>query len=486
MGIQRALTLFPRNDTTVDTGAGIDIRLLADANTGTNDVTQTCTAVNTNDNVERTFDPATAGVTTVSDARTLQKLGWGLRLADDMTPGDDTNCDVVIPAQTVAVSMDVGLAWTGTPLQTSNPTWRCGLFRYNPSTDTGTAIADGSGTAAAAWNNLTENGVFKTVTFNITVPVTTFSAGEILVAQFGFNTGTLGNPAIGTSTFTMTFRINNAVSKTTQASTLIQTCALAESLVGDGVNTRGILDAGISRDLVGAGVLTESRGIVASKSFSLVGDGVVTRQMAITESKNVTGDGVLSESRAVVAGKTFDLVGDGTVTRESLPVGISRSLVGDGVLDSSKATVAAKTFDLTGDGTITDLHPVQAFRTFNLVGDGEILLSGPNGSTITLPLDELPTGACPSDWTPNDGLKSISGDVFFHEPPNEGDPVVGAVVTLIRDSDGLLITTAVTDAAGHYTFPRDSNDPNTYHVEVRYSDVGGDQQGLSEGGCAPV
>lgn len=95
--------------------------------------------------------------------------------------------------------------------------------------------------------------------------------------------------------------------------------------------------------------------------------------------------------------------------------------------------------------------------------------------------DQIPE-SCPPDWSPNDGLKSIAGDVFFHEPPNEGDPVPGATVTLIRDSDGTRITTTTTDASGHYDFPRDTDDPYTYHVEVRYTN----QQGLSEGGCPPT
>ena len=31
----------------------------------------------------------------------------------------------------------------------------------------------------------------------------------------------------------------------------------------------------------------------------------------------------------------------------------------------------------------------------------------------------------------------------------------------------------------------DTNDPHTYHVEVRWTDGSGNQQGLSEGGCVP-
>lgn len=478
MGIQRALTLYPRNDTTLYTGTGVDVRLLSDTQSGSLDVTQTCVADNTQDNVERTFDPATAGVTTVADARTLQNKGWALRLTDDMTPGDDTNCDVRIPAQTVAVSVDVALAWTGTPLAQSNPTWRCVLWGYNPVALTAGVIGSFAG-VGPGWAILTDNGVFKTVTFNISAAATTFPQGTILLAQFGLNTGTLGNPAIGTSTYTFTLRVDSVNTKLTLASSLIQTCSLSSSLVGDGVTTRNGLATAMSDDLVGAGVLTESRGVVAAKSFDLVGDGVLSRQLAVAETKNMTGDGTVTESRGVVASKTFDLVGDGTITPGSLDIGVPRDLVGDGVLDVAKTVVASKTFDLVGEGTITELHPVQAFRTFNLVGDGTI------SGSADIPFPNIPTGDCPSDWTPNDGLKAIAGTVLFHEPPNQGNPVSGATVLLIRDSDGLLVATTLTDALGAYSFPRDTNDPYTYHVEVRWTDGGTPQQGLSEGGCAP-
>lgn len=488
MGIERAATLYLLNSTVVDTGAGIDIRLLSAANGGTNDVTQTVTALNTNDNVERTFDPATLADTTVADATTLQKKGWGLRLADDMTPADNTNCDVFTPAQTLTVNLDVACAWTGSILASPIITFKVGLVRYNPATDAGVVWGSGS-SAATTWNFLTDNGVFKTVPVSVTRGTNVaYGGGETLVLQVGLNTGTLPNPLTGSVTYTFTLRIDNNTTNIVWAANGYphQFCQLTGALVGDGVLTRDGLAASMSDDLVGVGVLSESRAVVAAKSFDLAGDGVLSRQFAVAEEKTLVGDGTVTESRAVTATKTFDLVGDGVLSRDPSVVGLARDLVGDGVLDTSKAVVAAKTFDLVGDGTITEIHPVQAYRSFDLVGVGEILLSGPNGSTITLPLDELPTGACPADWPTNDGLKTISGTVLFHEPPNEGDHVVGAVVTLIRDSDGLLITTAVTDAAGAYTFPRDSNDPYTYHVEVRYTDVGGDQQGLSQGGCVPV
>lgn len=243
------------------------------------------------------------------------------------------------------------------------------------------------------------------------------------------------------------------------------------NLVGDGVTSR-VVEAGIIEPLTGDGVTTRGS-FPITMSDDLTGDGVVTRQFAATMSDDLTGDGVVS--RALAVGMSEDVTGDGTVT-EAHQQAFTRvfDLVGDGVLTSAKATVASKSFDLVGDGTVTETHSAGMFRTFDLTGDG--VISG----SADIPFPNIPE--CAPDWTPNDGLKSIEGDVFFHEPPNEGDPVIGADVCLIRDSDGLRVECTTTDGTGHYSFARDTNDPYTYHVEVRYLD----QQGLSEGGCVPA
>lgn len=83
-------------------------------------------------------------------------------------------------------------------------------------------------------------------------------------------------------------------------------------------------------------------------------------------------------------------VGTGTVTRGANALEISRTPVGKGVVTSTKATIASKSFDLVGKGVITEVHPVQAFRTFDLTGKGTV------DGTITIPLDEVPTGGGPS------------------------------------------------------------------------------------------
>lgn len=219
MAVSQDLTLFPVNTTTVDTGAGIDVRFLANA-AGASDATQTANFAHTNDNVERTFDPATGGVTNTNNAgTTLFKSGWALRLSNEMTPVDDTKYDAFLPAQTIAVSLVMTANQSGGTYAsgTLTPTFRASLWRYNPATDTATLIAAGS-SAAVSWNVAAAGGdlgTAKTVTMNIVVPATTFgavkgTAAEIFYLQVGFNTGTVPDPTLGTGAFVMTFTVGTA------------------------------------------------------------------------------------------------------------------------------------------------------------------------------------------------------------------------------------------------------------------------------------
>lgn len=320
MPIERADILYPLNSTTVDTGAGIDIRLLSSAQGGADDDTQDCDATHTQDDVERTFDPATAGVTTAASATSLQKKGWALRLAEDMTPSDITNCVAMLNAGTLVVSIVVAIDQTGGTYVsgTYGPRWRASLWKYNIAADTGTQIAVGSVTTPT-WDITPATGDlgdFKTATISLVIASnTTFTLSETLLLQIGLNTMTIPNPTLGTATWTYTLRV-------------------------DHVNTNIDFAAG--------------QGIRAACSFS------------------------------------NDLTGKGTVTRGALAVGIPRTLIGKGTVTSSKAVIASKSFNLVGKGTVSHTKAVAMERS--LVGKGEILTTGANASTITIPIDEVPTG----------------------------------------------------------------------------------------------
>lgn len=394
MAVERAATLYLRNDTTVDTGTGINIRLLDDVNGGTDDVTQTITAANTEDSVLKTFEPGVTGVTAVADPDTLQKKGWALRLAEDMTPGDDTNCGVFTPAQTFTVNLDVSLAWTGAIVANPTPIFKVAVVRYNPSTDNGTVWAQGS--QSQAWQALTENGTFKTVAVSVTRGSNlSYAQGETLLLQVGVNTGTLPNQLPSGGTYTFTLRINNATTRIAWAADGHPHvfCTLSGSTVGAGESSRGGLAIDEPRTVTGDGDPTGTRTVVAAKAFDVIGDGDTSHlKAAELAARSALGDGIAAMTRAVVAAKSFDAVGDGAAADVVRAVALARDTTGDGDPTGAKAVTAAKEFALDGDGVITEVHPVQAFRTFALTADGEVLMSGPNGSTITLPLDELPTG----------------------------------------------------------------------------------------------
>lgn len=241
---------------------------------------------------------------------------------------------------------------------------------------------------------------------------------------------------------------------------------------------------------------TLSKDITAYRTLTAVMNGIPSVSRKVGKSLTAVMNGIGSIARET--GKTLFAVMDGT---PSISRKVSKTLtaVMDGTPTLTKGLTAHRTLEVVMDGNVTLTKRLTLGKQLVAVMNGipslskqsvlaRVLTAVMNGipsGAVKFPWSSIPSGDCPADWTPNDGLKSIEGDVFFHEPPNEGDPVVGAEVTLIRDSDGLRISTTTTDAAGHYSFPRDTNDPYTYHVEVRYTDGSGDQQGLSEGGCVP-
>lgn len=473
MAIERADILHLDNGTTVDTAAGIDIRRL-NATAVAADTTQSARWTHTQDGTNRTFDPANALVTVVADPQTFQGEGWALRLADDMTPADDTNCNASLLAGTVAVILDPNLnASGGTNLGGVNTiNFRCSLWRYNPTTDTAVSIANGN--ANQTWDTSTlgaQNNTYRAVTVNITVAsAVEFAQGEILLLQVGANATTLVDATLGTTNYDLTLRIGTATASRIDFAAsqgIRQVCVLTLNTVGEGVSTRGglaitqprsavgegtptftrvaliakafdligegvvtrqfsvseffdligdgvptmsrvvvaaksftLLGEGVAtsnmaialaRSAVGEGTPTFSKLVVASKTFSLIGEAVATRQFAVAEDFDVIGEGVPTMTRVVVAAKSFNLIGEGVATRV-LAVALTLSAVGEGTPTFSKAVIASKSFDVVGDGLLTFVKFTTVYRYFDLIGDGKIEISGNNASTVTLPIDEIPSG----------------------------------------------------------------------------------------------
>lgn len=205
----RDLVFWCRNDVTVDTGAGVDVRRLDDANGGATDSSQTCTATHTQDGALRTFDPATAGVTASTDVlNTLQKTGWALPMAD-ITPVD-TRCRARLPAGGAVLDASLTVARNAVPLiSTTGVTLRASLWRYNPTADTGTFIAS-SLSSATTFDLVLNVSQTKTLSLFMTwASDVVFERPETLYLQIGVGCGTMGDPLTGTITYTFTLGIDN-------------------------------------------------------------------------------------------------------------------------------------------------------------------------------------------------------------------------------------------------------------------------------------
>lgn len=187
MALQRAATLYPINSTTVDTGAGIDVRALSDTEPGATDSNQNIDNASQGTNIERTVDPATNNPSLVNNAATTAaKIGYAIP-----TTGMDTGesrCSAILKAQTVTVAFHGAASGTGTGTGNDVLTPRASLWKYNPSTDTQTLIAGASGSAiskSAAF-------AYSDSTYDASVAITVasdvvFASGEVLMVQFGGN-----------------------------------------------------------------------------------------------------------------------------------------------------------------------------------------------------------------------------------------------------------------------------------------------------------
>ena len=305
MALSTADPLYPVNTTTVDTAAGIDIRLLDSAQAGATDTSQSCRWLHTNDGVERTFDPATANVTAVAAATSFQGEGWALRLTEDMTPTDDTNCNAVLPAQTVVVQMRCLLnmnGGTGNLGGAENFTMRASLWRYDTSADTGTLIASGS--TAQSWDTSAlgaENNTYKNTSINVVVASNTeFLANEVLLLQLGALSGTLTNPVTGTTNFDMTLDVDHTDTFVNFAAgrTLIQVCYIQGT--GAGVATAsGIPVIVLPQIGTSAGSSTVTGALQADANMTGSSSGTSTVSGALQADAQMTGT---SAGIATVAG----------------------------------------------------------------------------------------------------------------------------------------------------------------------------------------
>ena len=213
MSVVRNTAFYPSNGTVVDSGSGINIAAVFGVPPGSL-IDNVATATHTQDNAERTFQPGSSAAN--ADAHQLQRLGWAREVAH-VTPDDDVRGNAYLPAGTYRWRLWATMTMAGGTLNlggTHTPTFKAGLWRYNPSTNAGVLIATSTVRVSQSWDTgtLGDAGTFKSVElqFDIASDVE-LQDGETMLMQIGLNVGTLTNPALGgTTTFTFTLRFDVA------------------------------------------------------------------------------------------------------------------------------------------------------------------------------------------------------------------------------------------------------------------------------------
>lgn len=299
----------------------------------------------------------------------------------------------------------------------------------------------------------------STYTVNSSHSSVLFAVKPVAVAE---TTGT----ASGTCTVSgVGGKILGAVGSASGSCTVSGTGAATRGATGSAGGSSTVVGSGAARDATtGSASGSSTASGVATQTDSTTG-GAAGTSSAIGVSSTVkpaTGSASGSSSASGVGALTVDIIGNAAGTSSVNGMASDTATFTGSAAGTSSATgVAGGVASTTGNAAGTSSAQAQATKVISTTGHVVI--------------------GCLEDWPDNDEALTISGHVYYHEPPNQGDPVDGASVVLIRDLDGFVVGSELTDVDGLYSFPRGTTDPYTYHVEVRYAD----QQGLSEGGCSP-
>lgn len=159
----------------------------------------------------------------------------------------------------------------------------------------------------------------------------------------------------------------------------------------------------------------------------------------------------------------------GTAIRDPQQVDVARTVNGVGTASMSRTVTASRTITVNGVGTVTRAN---AITKAPITVNGVATVSG----RIEVPIDEIPDDG---DFSGSDPTAAVAGTVYDEDQAI----AVGATVLLFRQSDNLFIGSTITDAAGAYSFTRDTADPNEYYVVAFVSDT---SHGSSNRSLAPA
>lgn len=221
----------------------------------------------------------------------------------------------------------------------------------------------------------------------------TLAAGEVIEVGFVPTSAATAN-ALGTITNTVLILNLGSSSFFTVPSPGVRTDYLRSlATIGVGIVTQ-VRAVTKLFSVVGVGTIAQTRAVITSKTFSLGGTGVPTLSKFTQVSRTFNFIGQGTATRNVVVGETRSLIGIGTPTFvRSANVVKSFSLIGTGTVPRNALVIIFLSRTVNGTGTTTLVKASQIYRTFGLAGYGHLLTTGPNATTIAVPIDEIPGGS---------------------------------------------------------------------------------------------
>jgi hypothetical protein len=448
---------------------GTDVRKLLDAADGTSDSTTT-TNHGTGGQVTRTADPYSASSTDGTEAN----FGWAVTPSDmNSVAGARRFYPAGNHVATVRLGHNGALAANATLT----------MFAYRVGNAAGGRARTLLGSATSASIQLPAASGQATFTVTLALGEVIFEVDETI--QYSFEIAAPGVAITGKIVTLFTGTTSSVVGRvdTPTLKVLADTTGTSNDSVGtaSGVVGKVLNTTGTSNDSVGTA--SGALGAQAALAGAASGSGAASGVLNATAGLSGTAGGV-ADALAVV-GASAGLVGSANGAGSSSGVlGATAGLVGlsGGGSEASGSLSAFAAMSGSSAGTCIVLGQPSSLSgtTGSASGTGAGL--GVMGAVVGTVGTVNIGGDAPSDYSPNDEARSITGEVLHHET---GAPIEAATVRLIRDSDGLLCATGSTGPGGLYTFLRGSTDPNTYHVTADYDDAGTQVHGISDRGLVP-
>lgn len=186
-----------------------------------------------------------------------------------------------------------------------------------------------------------------------------------------------------------------------------------------------------------------------------VGSSALTKKV-IPLPKTVSGIGVTATTKSITIGAK-DVTGVGVIATKKTVTPLPKNVNGIGVVAANRQISASRAFGVTGIGTTSLARSIISARRFGI--------SGVATTTLRLDIPQVALNriipAATADWPLNAPTKAIAGITRN----SAGAVLGGATVYLVRQTDGVRITSATSNATtGAYSFTRGGDDPYNYRI----------------------